>query len=448
MRIIIVGAGSAGRNLAYRTHGLGHDVIVIDQDPAALTEIEAELDVLTIVGQGSTPSVLEKADVAKCDLFVAVTSSDEVNLVACHVARRSGAGHTVTRLSEASYATSPLFDLKGFGVDESISLYEHCAEEIFEVLRTPGTFEATTLFDGKIEAFGLKLPCCSPLIGKPLSEFKTLDHIADVRLIGLLRKAELKIPRGTTVCQPEDDLYAVLTPGNRVDFMDWVHGGESPKYRKVVIVGGARLGIALSRRVEQTPLECVLIESDRATAERASEDLQRTLVMNADPTHSATLKDVGLDGETAFVSVTTDEETNIVSCIQAKDLGAGFTVSRINRPEYVPVIDKLRLLDRVTSPYLSLIRAILAHVRGDVITDVGLFYHIPGELQEVSIPPGNKWSGQALAKVDLPEAAVVAAVQRGEQTFVPSGDVVLEANDRLAVYSLPGTIHRIRSVFS
>jgi trk system potassium uptake protein TrkA len=448
MRIIIVGAGSAGRSLAYRIHSLGHDLIVIDRDPASLTEIEAELDVLTIVGPGSSPAVLEKADVAKCDLLVAVTSSDEVNLVACHCARRAGVKHTIARLSEDSYSTSPLFDLKGFGVDQSISLYERCAEEIFSVLSNPGTFEWTTLLHGKIAAFGLKVPEKSPLLGKPLAEFKGLAQFDHVRFIGLMHDGQLQIPRGTSQCKAGDDLYAVLNLDRAEDFLNWVHGDQAPRYRKVIIAGATRLGVTLARMVESTSWELVLIEQDRTRAERASEDLGRTLVMNADPTHVATLKDIGLDAETAFVSVTLDEETNIVACIQAKEIGACFTVSRINRPEYVPIVDKLRLLDQVTSPYLSLIRAILPYARGETSTDVCLFYHIPGELQEVAIQPGNTWAGQALMNVDLPEASVVAAIERGEHTFVPTGEVVLKANDRLAVYSLPGTISRIRSIFS
>lgn len=448
MRIAIVGAGSAGRNLAHKIHALGHDLIVMDQDPEALTEISSELDVLTLVGVGSSPETLEKAGVGKCDLFVAVTSSDEVNLLACHLARNAGARHTIARINEIGYLRSPLMNMGKLGVDRALAHNERCAQEIFDVLRIPGTFEATNLFKGRVTALGFKVPEPSPLLGKPLIEFKDVEWFGKVRFIGLVHDGSLQIPRGESTCEPGDDLYGVLPSNDAGAFMDWVYAGRRPRFRKVVVVGGSRLGLSLARLVERSSMECILVEREAARAERASERLERTQVLKADAAHAGTLKEIGLYADTAFAAVTGDQETNIVSCIQAKDLGAGFTVSRIDKPEYVPIVDKLHLLDRVVSPYLSLIRTILAFVRGDTVTDVGVFHHISGELQEVVIKPGNPCAGRPLHAVKLPEAAVIAAIQRRGETYVPTGSFVLEEKDLLAVYSLQATAHRIRSVFA
>lgn len=448
MRIAIVGAGSAGKNLAHKIHAMGHDVIVIDRDSDALVEISSELDVMTVVGLGSSPETLEKAKAGKCDLLAAVTSSDEVNLLACHLARNAGARHTIARINEIGYLRSPLMNMAKLGVDRALAHNERCAREIFDVLSIPGSFEATSLFKGRIAAIGFKAPDGCPLLDRPLSEFKDVDWFTKVRFFGLVQGGELRIPRGASVCRRGDDLYVALSSHETDAFMDWAFAGARPKIRKVIVAGGSRLGLSLAHHVERTSMDCVLVERDRARAELASERLERAQVLHADAAHAGTLKEIGLGADTAFAAVTSDQETNIVSCIQAKDLGAGFTVSRIDKPEYVPIVDKLRLLDHVVSPYLSLIRAILAYVRGETILDVGLFTHISGELQEVVIKSGSRWAGRPLHAVKLPEAAVVAAIQRGDDTYVPTGSFEFKENDRLAVYSLQKTAHRIRSVFS
>ncbi len=447
MRIAIAGAGSAGQNLAYKLHAMGNDLIIIDTDPVALNEISSALDVMTVLGRGSSPEIIEKSQAGKCDIFVAVTSNDEVNLLACHLAHSAGARFTICRINDISFLRSPLLNLARLGVDRAVAHNERCAREIFDVLSIPGAFEATSLFKGRITAIGFRLPEGSPLLDKPLAEFKDVEWFDKVRFFGLVQGDELQIARGSSVCRMGDDLYAVLASHDTDAFMDWAFAGKRQKIRKVIVAGGSRLGLSLAHHVEKASMECILVERDRALAERASEQLERAQVLHADAAHAATLKEIGLGKDTAFAAVTDDQDTNIVSCIQAKDLGAGFTVSRIDNPDYVPIVDRLHRIDHVVSPYLSLIRAILAYVHGDRITDVGLFTHISGELQEVVVKAGNRWEGRPLRDVKLPEAAVVGAIQRGDETYVPTGSFELKVGDRLAIYSLQKTAHRIRPVF-
>jgi trk system potassium uptake protein TrkA len=447
MRIVIIGAGNTGKNLADKLCSIGHDVIVIDNDARALTNIEAELDVLTIQGNGSTPDTLANAEVAKADLVVAVTSQDEVNLLACYFARRAGIAHTIARISEMSYINSPLADLEKLGVDHAVSHNEQCAQEIFNVFRLPGTIEVTDLLGGKVAAVGIRLRSASPLLDKPLKEFKEEEWFLKVRFMGLVHDGKLEIPSGESHCREGDDVYVVLAPEETASFVDWIQGGRTRNLRKVVIVGGGDLGLSLAELLEETSIETVLIESDRDRAEYASEQLGRCLVINADATKAATLKELGTDAETAFAAVTGDEEMNIVSCLQATQLGVGFTVARIDNPEYVPIMGSLRLLDSVICPHLSLVRAILRFVRGENIIDVGLFRCISGELQEVAIKTGSKWAGIRLSRTKLPKGMIIAAVQRGKQAFVPTGDFILQENDRLAVYCLPETASKLDSVF-
>jgi len=448
MRIVIVGAGNAGRNLTKKLCGMGHDVVVIDHDAETLANLASEVDAMTVEGNGSSPSVLNQAEIAKADLLAAVTSRDEVNILACVYARRAGRAHTIARICEASYLASPVIDLKQLGVDHALNHKVECAREIFNVFQLPGTLEAAHLLGGRITALGLKLPSASPLLGKPLVEFREEKWLDRVRFIAVSHGGKLEIPNGESQFYEGDDVYVVLDPGDTPGFLDWALNSHKFGFRKVIIAGGGELGLSLAKLLEKTSTEVVLVERDRDRAENASEQLHKCLVINADIARAETLKDIGVDAETAFASTTEDEEMNIVSCIQAKQLCAGFTVARVDKPEYVPIIENLRLLDRVVSPYLSMVKVILKFIRGENVMDVGLFHRIRGELQEVIIRPGSRSAGKPLSVLKLLPNAIVAAVQRDDMVFVPTGDFALRGNDRLIVYCLPEAADRLKSVFT
>ena len=447
MRIVIIGAGNAGKNLAAKLCGMGQDVVVIDRDVAALNELALNHDVMTIEGNGADPDIFAEDRIGKIDLLAAVTPCDEINLLACCWAKAAGALHTVARFSDNKYACSPLVDTAKLGVDRPLVHKEECAREIFDVLHRPGTLEVASLLEDKITAIGLKLPENAPLASKPLKEFRNDEWFAKVRFIGLVKEGKLSIPDGNSIADPGDDVYVVL-PAKEVDqFLDWIMAGRRKGFKKVVIAGGGELGLSLAKLLENTSMETVLIDNHRRRAEYASENLKKCIVLNADATEATTLKEAGMGPATAFAGLTGDEEMNIVCCIQAKQLGAGFTIARIDKSEYVPIIGHLSLVDKVISPNITLIKAILKYVRGGIVENVGLFHRITGEVQEVVVKAGSKSEGTAISELKLPRDSIVAAVQRGEHVFVPIGDYTLRQGDRLAIYCLPKTAGKIKSAF-
>ena len=447
MRIIIIGAGTTGKNLAGRLCSVGHDVIIVDNNPETLANIDSEIDVLAVEGDGSTPGVLQEAEVAKADLVAAVTSRDEVNILACCWARNAGVKHTIARISDKSYMESPLADLEKLGVDYAVSQHEHCAQEIFNVFCLPGTIEVANLLGGRVAAVGFKVPAASPLLGKPLKEFWEEPWFRKVRFIGHVHNRKLDIPCGDSCCAEGDAVYVVLTPDEASPFIDWALGGPRPGFRKVVIVGGSDLGLALAELLETASFETIVIERDPDRAHYVSEKVNNCMVVNADATKAAVLKEFGMDSGTALAALTDDDEMNIICCMQAKQLGVGSTIARIDKPEYVPIIDNFEIVERIVSPYLSLIREILRCVHGESVINVGLFHRISGELQEIAIRPGSKWIGKRLSKARLPSGMIIAAVQRHDETFVPTGNFVFRENDLLAVYCLQKTAHKVRSIF-
>jgi trk system potassium uptake protein TrkA len=447
MKIAIVGAGNAGRNLTAKLCEMGQDVVVIDRDAAALDELALSHDVMAIEGSGADPDVLTNCHIGDFDLLAAVTPHDETNLLACCWAKAAGVQHTVARLSDDKYVRSPLVDMSKLGVDRPLVHKEECAREIFNALYMPGTLEVTSLLGGKIAAIGLKSPEDAPIASRPLKEFRTNEWFERVRFIGLVKQGKLSIPTGDSIVEPGDDVY-VAVPVEDIDkFLNWITAGQRKRFKKVVIAGGGELGLSLIRLLEDTPIKTVLIDNDRRQAEHAAEKGDKCLVLNADATQASTLKEAGMDSGTAFAAITGDEEMNIVCCIQAKQLGAGFTMARIDKSEYVPIIGNLNLVDRVISPNISLVKAIMKYVRGEIVENVGLFHRIAGEVQEVVIRAGSKQEKTPMKELRMPRGSIVAAIQRGSDAFVPTGDCILQQGDRLAIYCLPDTAEKIKTVF-
>ncbi len=447
MRIVIIGAGNAGKSLAARLCAAGQDVVVIDKSRRALDELALIHDVMTIEGSGADPDVLATDGIGKFDLLAAVTPHDEINLLSCCWAKSAGARYTVARFSSNKYTRSPLVDTGALGVDRPLVHKEECAREILDVLHRPGTLEVASLLEDKIAAIGLRLPEDAPLAGKRLKEFRTDQWFDKVRFIGLVKKGKLSIPDGNSIIDPGDDVYLVLQTEHVDRFLDWIMVGQRKNFKKVVLAGGGELGLALAGLLENTSMETVLIDRDRGRAEHASEQLEKCLVLNADAAEASTLKEAGIDSRTAFVGITGDDEMNIVCCIQAKQLGAGFTIARIDKSQYAPIIGNLNLVDKVISPNTSLTKAILKYVRGGIVEHVGLFHRITGEVQEEVVKAGSRSDQIAVSELKLPRGAIVAAVQRGRRAFVPTGEFTLQQGDHLAVYCLSEIAEKIKSAF-
>ncbi|MCK4539507.1 MAG: NAD-binding protein, partial [Candidatus Krumholzibacteria bacterium] len=242
MRTVIIGAGNAGKNLVAKLCEMGHDVVVIDNDAVVLDELAQNYDVMTLVGHGSDPTILENDVIGRIDLLAAVTASDEINFLACCWAKAAGAGHTIARLSSARFLHSSLVNTDKLGVDRPMVHKGECAKEVFDVLYMPGTLEVTSLLDGKIAAIGLKLPDKTPLAGKSLKEFKDDKWFGKVRFIGMVKQGKLIIPDGDSRPEPGDDVYIVLPAGQTDRFLDWIRGGRRKGFKKVVIAGGGELG--------------------------------------------------------------------------------------------------------------------------------------------------------------------------------------------------------------
>jgi len=446
MRVIIIGAGNTGRNLATKLCREKHHVVLVDAADAPLTEAQGELDVLAVTGHGSSPATLARAELTQCDLLVAVTDNDEVNILACLLAHHAGVRHKVARIANEEYFQPGAADPAALGIDLVINPHRECAADLAAMLRLPGTQEVVDLFDGAALAVGFTVPSDSPLYVAPLKLLPNREMLDRVRFIGARHGDEVFIPYGNTQFAIGDDVYIVGRREDIAPFLDWASPSR-PVIRKVVIAGGRGLGLALARRLEaEGDLKVTLMEADAEQAERDSGLLERALVMRGDSLSNATLAEAGFDEQTAFVGALPVDESNIIACLLAQQRGACFTVAQIARPELVPIADNLSLLDRAVSPHLSMISAILHFMRGHNVTAASVLDTLPGELIETRLGPDHPWADRSIQEIKVPRGAIIAIVRRGDTFISANGSVRLQPEDRLALYALPGAVDRLKKL--
>lgn len=447
MRILIIGAGNAGRHLTAKLSEERHDIVVVDRDETALEEIASQYDTQTICGEGSSPRVLVEAGIEKADLVVAVTDRDEVNILACAYAQAAGVRHKVARVANPDFIhTQSKFDLRRMGIDLVINQKEECAQEIFTILRMPGTLEAVDMLEGRVLCVGIKAHMDSPMILTSLRAFPRPELLEKIRLVAILRAGDLIIPRGDTQLMIGDDVFFVGQPDAVHTFLEWACP-EHENFGKIIVAGGGDLGLQLAQMLEKSPVPVVLIEKNADRAEECSKRLDRTLVIRGDALDQETLDNAGVVQGSAFVAVTGSDENNIMICLLAEKAGSTFTLAQVTRPEYVPIVSSLSLLDRAVSSHMSMINAILHFVRGKNVKAAALLHRLPGELLDIVVPPLHKWCGKAIKDLKLPGGILIATALRGNDVVPTTGDMIVQPGDRLVLFALPDLVAKVESIF-
>jgi trk system potassium uptake protein TrkA len=446
MRIIIIGAGNAGRQLASRLCEEKHSVVMIDADPQALAQAEAGLDVLSVCGQGSNPAVLEEAQADKSDLLIAVTDNDEVNVLSCLLAHAAGVTRKVARVTNPDFLNgSPHYDLRKMGIDLVINQKQECAREVFNMLQVPGALEAFDLFSGKVMVAGFSISSMSPMLDRTPAECDRLDLMQSVRAIAIRRNDELVVPHGNTVFMQGDVVYLVGKQADIASFFSWVVP-DIKSFEKVIIAGGGDLGLMLAQHIENE-VDTVLLEHDEERARYCSTVLNKSLILRADALTESALEESGLHDRTAFVALTGDDEGNIMNCLMAQKKGASFTATQITRTDFIPVVEQLYLVNRVVSPYVSTANAILHWLRSKKARAASLIHNLPGELLDIIVAPDHKLVGKPIRNIKIPSKAIIATVMRQGEVITATGDLVLQADDRVLIFCHPDTVKKIESIF-
>lgn len=445
MRILIVGAGNTGKLLAARFCEERHDVVVIEREPERLDNLDSQLDLLAVPGDGCDPRTLEAAGLARSDMVVAVTDQDETNILCCAFAEMAGVTHRIARVSRIDLNGYPHYDLRRMGVQLAVNPKEECALELFNILRMPGAIETVDLMDGRLLAAGMSVHMDSPLLQGSLAAFSDKDWLERMRFIAVVRGDKVLAPRGDTSFLVGDEIYMVARPDDLNRFLYWAWP-ESAPFDKIVIAGGGDVGRHLARLLEAADMHTVIVEQDPEEAQACAEAVNRTLVIKGDALDGETYSEAGLNDNTAMVAVTGDDENNIIACLVAAKMGARFTAAQIAKPDYVPVINSLSLLDRAVSPHLSMINAIMHFARGRNVRSAASFRGLRGELLEIVMGGQAKWIGKAVRELKLPPGVTLAAVMRGDSAMIATGELTIRPEDRVVIYATEDAVGKLKSI--
>jgi trk system potassium uptake protein TrkA len=437
MKILILGAGQVGRTAAYHlAREPANEVTVVDQNEDVLRDLQDHLDIRAVAGSASYPSVLEAAGIADTDIVIALTSSDEVNIVACEIAHALYKTPTrIARIRASEYTSnSKLFVDGALAVDVWISPEQLVTDYIARLMSFPGALQVVDFADGRVQLVGVRAQKDGLLVGHRLRELKQHLPNSDARVAAIYRNERLVLPDGDVVVEDQDEIFFVAARDDLRKVFAELRRNEDP-VRRLVIAGGGNIGFRLAKALENSN-QVKLIERDTRRANQISERLERTIVLNGDAADEELLIEENIDSCDLFAALTNSEEANIMSALLAKRLGAKRVMALINRPTYGQLMENSGI-DIVISPQTISIGSLLAHVRrGDVVRVHSLRRGAAEAIEAVVHNTSGKSEliGKRIDEVRLPDGASILAMVRGEEVLMGHHDTVIEAEDHVIVF--------------
>jgi len=446
MKIIIIGAGEVGFNIAQRLSEENHDVVVIEKDPNKIRHIQNVIDVQAILGSGTNPSTLGEAGIKESDIIVAATDSDEVNLIACFYAQYLTDYITkIARVRNPDYMEHrEIFNQDFLNIDLLINPESEMVASMLRLTEVPAASEVIDFVDGRVKLIGITIKDDSPLVGRKLSSFTDLEHII---LIGVIvRGEEVIIPKGQDTIQPNDLIYCVARREEVPNIFRLLNLREEGLSR-LMIVGGGETGLALATSLDTTTINTKIIERDGQRCLELAEKLENVVVLNGDGTDRELLMEENVADVDIMVAVTGDEENNVLISLLGKALGAKKTVTRIGKLSYIPLVSAIGI-DTVVSPRLSAIRAILQYIRKGKVISVAPLKGEGAEAIEFEALETSDIVNTPLSKVKFPKEAIVGAIVRGEEVIIPRGHNVIKPHDHLIIFAVKGAIRKLEKLFT
>ena len=442
MKILILGAGQVGSSVAANLASEANDITLIDTQVHLLNELRDRLDIQTVTGNAAHPNVLRQAGIEDADMLIAVTNSDETNMVACQVAWTLH--HTPTkiaRIRSAQYLANPeLFVGNALPIDVLISPEEIVTNYISNIIEYPGALQVLDFAEGKVVLVGLKAYYGGPLVGHELQDIRKHMPNIDTRVAAIYRRGRAIIPMGHTVIEADDEVFFVAAREHIRDVMGEMRRLDK-KNKRIIIAGGGNIGKRLAERLEGTH-QVKIIERSIDRSKHLSQVLSETVVLLGDSANEELLLEENIESMDVFCSVTNDDEANILSAMLAKKLGARKVMSIINRPAYVDLMENQEAIDVAISPEQVTIGALLTHVRrGDVVSVHSLRRGAAEAIEAIAHgdQETSKVVGRTIEDIELPEGTTIGAIVRGQDVLIAHHDTVIEAEDHVVMFLVDKT---------
>jgi trk system potassium uptake protein TrkA len=445
VKVIIVGAGKVGYQLVESLVNENHDVIVIDSNQSVIDKLNDNFDVLALKGNGVSSRLLEKLDCASADLLIAVTDSDEANIVSCITAKRLGTNSVIARVRNPEYVAELEFMQKNLDIAYIINPELAAAREIVRLLLNTHTSYAVDLANGRVRISEVPLDVNNEITNK---QIKDLDLPDAVIIAAIARNGSVIIPNGFDYIYPKDILYVM---GERTAVDNFARGMgvlvDNNKVRNVLIIGGGKTAFYLASKLEQLNINVKIIEENLERCRELAESLNETLILHGDGTDIALLKAENIEEMDAFVALTGYDEENLLVSVLAKQLGAKKVIAKVSRSNYASIVETIGL-DSAVSPKLITARDILRIIRGGRILSMSLLIGGRAEVVEIIPQEGTPIVNKPLKDVGIPKGVIIGAIFRDDQIIIPNGNSMIKSTDRVIVFTLESLIEQVKKLFN
>jgi trk system potassium uptake protein len=446
MKIIIAGAGAVGSHLAKMLSNTNHDITLIDNDQGRLKNVGSSFDILTLEGNSSSIGILKEAKIKKADLFIAVTQSESVNIASAMLASELGAQKTIARIDNQEYLFPANRELlQKMGIDYMIYPEMIAAKEIVGLLSHTGMSDVVEFSGGRLHLYAFKLDDKAPILNKTMIEISDPDEILEYRAVAITRNGKTIIPRGNDYFSEGDLVYVITNKGGVNNLLRYT-GKENIEVRNIMILGGSRIGVRAAQDLgDQHYVK--LIEQDREKSYKISNHLDNALVINGDGTNVDLLNQEGLSKIDAFIAVTGNSETNVLSCLLARKMGVKKTIAEVENMDYIPLAENIGI-DTIINKKLIAASRIFRFTMSSQVSSIRCLTGTEAEVMEYVAKQDSPITKKKLRDIDFPKEAIIGGVVRGTSSFIANGDSEIKPNDRVVVFALPGALSVVGKYFN
>ncbi|MGB0906291.1 MAG: Trk system potassium transporter TrkA [Maricaulaceae bacterium] len=450
MKVIICGAGRVGQGLASRLAAEGNMVTVVDLSVDLIQNITTELDVRGFVGHGAYPDMLKRAGAEQAEMIIAVTYSDEVNMMACQIAHSLFNVPTkVARVRAQNYLQNEwndLFSRDNMPIDVIISPEVEIGKSILRRLNMPGAFDVVPFAEGRVQLIGVRIQDDTPIIDTPIQQIADLFPGLHAVAVGIKRDGRVYAPMPDDQLSPGDDVYFVTLAEHAPRLLEII-GTESQKARQIVIIGGGNVGAYVAEELESmSGVRARVIELNKERAETAADKLRKTVILNGDAMNAAIQEEAGVQNAELVLCLTDDDKTNILSGVLAKKLGAKRAASLVNEVSLQKIISELDL-DLIIDPRATTVSSILRHVRRGRILDVFSIAEGLAEIMEGEVLETSPLAGKTLQQTELGSGIAIGAIIHNGEVVMPDPERVIKPGDHLVLLAEHSALKDVEQLF-
>ncbi len=446
MNILIIGAGEVGFHLTKKLSAEKHNITILEKDPNQAHRAEEQLDARVVIGSGSSFEDLKVAKIDQIEIIVALSNIDEVNLLACHYAKKLNIPHKIARVRNPEFV-EPDFILskEELGVDMLIHPERETANAIVRLIKQSSATDIVEFSGGQIQLMGIRLERNSSILNRQLKEIWAEYRNLAARIVAINRKERTIIPGGNDILIAGDQIF-IICDKKSISQVVQITGKENVIIQNIMILGGGLIGLYVARQLEDN-MNIKIIESRSDKSEEIADFLKKALVIHGDGTDMDLLAVEGIIDMDSFIAVTGDDETNIISTLMARHLRVPRTIALVNKTEYLPITPTIGM-DAVVSKKLLTVNAILRFIQKSTLERIASIPGIEAEIIEIIAQNHSKITKKPLKNVQFPHFAIVGAVQRNKEVLIPTGDTQIKSGDRVVIFTIPNALSAVEKLFN